>query len=522
MMHLASAGHRTMTGRRFAAFLPTARRIERAVCFATRRAVLALPFVLPCGLAAAQPYPAAGLPWARITPDMPDYVVGRCVQLISGDQRWIVFSEATGSSEFFTIRLWRVRTDGTVLQQISFDEYDWGNACCDHLNPRISHDGSRLVYRMVPDWYSAPNWKGDVVFVDIDAGTFRRLTDFAVQGNHGGAGPVEISGDGSTVVYTAAVPGDYAALYLWKVGWPEPKRILENFVSYSMRMSADGSLLAFVRIMKKPPYPHELFVLPLDRPAKPKRITFLGGWVENFTMDAKGEWIAFQWRTEDIHPMLMRIRTDGTGLETLFVSGKNNGIAYIPSISGDGSTLLFFYNPSGQYDSWQIARMDLQTGAIDLLTDPMVGCEFSTCNIAAPSYDTTFVAANPGCVPYEGNGYHLGQVYVLDTRLPHLVVAGPLQIGKTSRFTLTGPPDAGAFLFVSAGKAASTMPGVGTFLLDPKTCHLLAFDRFDAYGTMRLDVTVPAQVSSHGPFYFQGVSTQPPGFSNLLEMTILP
>ena len=107
------------------------------------------------------------------------------------------------------------------------------------------------------------------------------------------------------------------------------------------------------------------------------------------------------------------------------------------------------------------------------------------------------------------------------SRLPYLVVAGALQPGTVPRFTLTGDPGTPAFLFVSTGTAQNPLPGVGTFLLDPNACFLLDHGRFDDFGSFRVDTPLPTQLPPQ-TLHFQGVSSQPPGVSNLLTLEVHP
>jgi Tol biopolymer transport system component len=137
----------------------------------------------------------------QLTPNDPAWFgPGQGAPAIAGNASWIVFQAAadyTGGNPGASAELFRVRTDGTGLEQLTDD------AMHGAFEPDVSDSGDRIAYHSTADPLGTnPDHNAEVFVLEPGSGTVRQLT-FSDGGTSDRA---RISGDGEWVTFLSSAP----------------------------------------------------------------------------------------------------------------------------------------------------------------------------------------------------------------------------------------------------------------------------------------------------------------------------
>ena len=215
----------------------------------------------------------------------------------------------------------------------------------------------RLVEGISPAW--SPNGEkiaygtrdgrgyGQIYVINADGSARRQLTKVKE-----GASFPDWSPDGEKIAYTAGLGSKLYTIWVMSKDGESAKQITEGLAA---RWSPDGSLLAFLRVPKKPGDKGSIWVVNADGTGERKiRDDDSPSWELIWHPDGKS--IAF---AADHKSVIFRVNIDGTGLATI-ASDKRVALFY-PIFSPDGLQLIADAFPVG--DSHQIPAPALEAGA---------------------------------------------------------------------------------------------------------------------------------------------------------------
>ncbi|HEV8128648.1 MAG TPA: protein kinase [Candidatus Eisenbacteria bacterium] len=250
-------------------------------------------------------------------------------------------------------RIWTAQANGRNPKQVTTDESE----AIDHLRPRWSPDGKRIVFQNVE------RTKFDLRVARVSDGAATWITNDLFQD----LAPC-FSPDGRWIVFASAYRG--GGVNLWRVpiddaarpaGPPEP---LTSGAGQDIEpaVSADGKRIAFATLRQNA----DLWKLPVD--PRTGRATGLPSRVVGGTREeSRGAWspdgkrIAFN--SDRAGDMNLWIAAPDEGEERQLTKGP--GGDYQPTWSPDGQRLVFFSSREGPIDVWTV---ELATGELRRLT----------------------------------------------------------------------------------------------------------------------------------------------------------
>jgi len=173
----------------------------------------------------------------------------------------------------------------------------------------------------------------------------------------------EVNAVGGRIVYSAERDENFELFMLDLSSGVETQLTFNDSPDSYPSVSPDGRLVAF---QSSRDGDFDIYVLDLQTHDL-RQVTANDVWDRLPSWSPDGQWIIFASDTRNDQTFdLYRVRPDGSDLQTLFSNGARNSHA---RMSPDGRYIVFTTGATEEADSWEIARLDLETQEVVPLTD---------------------------------------------------------------------------------------------------------------------------------------------------------
>lgn len=232
---------------------------------------------------------------------------------MSTSQDWIAYS----SDESGTNQIYKMRSDGSQKQRLSFDNED-------SVHPYFSPDGTRISFTRES--------KGEIVLMNADGSNMQTIANHAANDGH----PM-FSPDGKKILFHSdrlKNDVDEYGLFLFDL---ESREVIHTglFGIYG-RFSPDGELVTYMAKTSKKGR-HQIYVANIVTPNKPKQLTHTQFHKNHPAFDAQGKRIVYlSWEFSDMSKEgtksneVMIMNLDGSNKIRLT---KKNKVAWHPELS---------------------------------------------------------------------------------------------------------------------------------------------------------------------------------------------